>query len=263
MEENHNYEDVIGSVNAPFINKLAEGGALFTDAHGVVHPSQPNYLAIFSGSIQGITDDKCLEGEPPLTTPNLGAALLSKGFTFKGFAQTMPSVGFTGCSYLKSDLTGGKLYARKHAPWVNWQGTKTNNIPSSLSLPMTEFPSDFNKLPDVAFVIPDQDHDMHNIGAPGDSAAIQRGDQWLKENLGAYAEWAKAHNSLLILTFDEDDFREVNRIPTIFYGGLIKPGKYNEKINHYSVLHTIDAMYDLPVFDSKQAVVIKDVWNKN
>lgn len=260
IEENHGYDELIGSADAPFINQLAKAGALFTDAHGVTHPSQPNYLAIFSGSIQGVTDDKCLQSETPYTTPNLAASLIDKGFTFKGYAQTMPSVGFLECEYLKSPITGATLYARKHAPWVNWQGTKTNNIPASLSLPMTAFPKDFSKLPTVAFVIPDMDNDMHNIGAPGDKAAIQRGDQWLKENLSAYVEWAKTHNSLLIVTFDEDDFKPVNHIPTFFVGAQVKPGQYSEKINHYSVLHTIEAMYDLPVADTTNADVITGVW---
>jgi phospholipase C len=260
IEENHGYDELIGSADAPFINQLANAGALFTDAHGVTHPSQPNYLAIFSGSIQGVTDDKCLQNETPYTTPNLAASLIDKGFTFKGYAQTMPSAGFLECEYLKSPITGASLYARKHAPWVNWQGTQTNNIPASLSLPMTSFPKDFSKLPTVAFVIPDMDNDMHNIGAPGDKATIQRGDQWLKENLSAYVEWAKTHNSLLIVTFDEDDFKPVNHIPTFFVGAQVKPGQYSEKINHYSVLHTIEAMYDLPVADTTNADVITGVW---
>jgi phosphatidylinositol-3-phosphatase len=262
IEENHGYDQLIGSKIATFLNQLADSGALFMDSHGVIHPSQPNYLAIFSGSLQGIDGDECLEKKTPYTTPNLGAALINNGFTFKGYAQTMPSAGFTGCSYTISELTGSYLYARKHAPWVNWQGDKKNNFPAALSLPMTGFPQNYDELPTVAFVIPDQDHDMHNIGDPGDSAAIHRGDQWLQDNLGAYAAWAKTHNSLLIVTFDEDDFTTGNRIATIFYGATVKPGKYGERINHYSVLHTLEAMYGLPVADSTGAAEIKDVWKK-
>ena len=49
MEENHSYADIIGSQQAPYINGLAQSGALFTDSHAVTHPSQPNYLELFSG----------------------------------------------------------------------------------------------------------------------------------------------------------------------------------------------------------------------
>src|SRR5271165_251024 len=96
MEENHAFNEVIGNAGAPYINELASGGALFTDSHGVGHPSEPNYLAIFSGNTHGLTDDTCLLSSTPFNTPNLGAALISKGFTFKGYAQTMPSAGYLG-----------------------------------------------------------------------------------------------------------------------------------------------------------------------
>lgn len=262
IEENHGYGALIGSENAPYINELAKQGALFTDSHGVTHPSQPNYLAIFSGSVQNVIGDECLQTRTPFTTPNLGAALINNGFTFKGYAQTMPSAGFLTCNYKISDLTHQYLYARKHVPWVNWLGDRENGISPSLSLTMEDFPKDYSKLPTVAFVIPDMDNDMHNIGEPGDAAAIQRGDKWLKDNLGDYVKWAKKHNSLLIVTFDEDDFKPVNYIPTIFVGANVNAGQYNERINHYNVLHTIEAMYNLPMADTTKATVIKNVWKK-
>lgn len=262
IEENHGYDQIIGSDSAVYINELAREGAVFTNSHGVTHPSQPNYLAIFSGSTQGVTGDQCLQDSASFITPNLAAALIKRGYTFKGFAQTMPSSGFLKCYYKKSKLTDQMLYGRKHCPWVNWLGNKKNEIPSYLSQPMTTFPKDFNKLPSLAFVIPDMDHDMHNLGGPGDSAAIVRGDNWLKKNLSAYIKWAKTHNSLFILTYDEDQFTAQNRIPTIFVGANIKPGKYDEKINHYSVLKTLEAIYGLDFTHNNDAFVIKDVWKK-
>ncbi|MDB5030864.1 alkaline phosphatase family protein [Mucilaginibacter sp.] len=262
IEENHGYNALIGSPNAPYINQLANDGALFTDSHGVTHPSQPNYLALFSGSVQNTIGDECLVTITPYTSPNLGGALIGSGLTFNGYAETMPSAGYLPCNYKISDLTHQYLYARKHVPWANWLGNKVNGISPALSLPMDEFPKDFDKLPTVAFVIPNMDNDMHNIGEPGDAAAIQRGDKWLKDNLGDYANWAKKHNSLLIVTFDEDDFKPVNYIPTIFAGANINKGKYSEKINHYNLLHTIEAMYNLPVSDTTKATVITDVWKK-
>ncbi len=261
MEENHDYNALIGSPNAPYITSLSENGVLFTDSHGITHPSQANYLAIFSGDTQGVKGDECLESVTPYHTANLGAELINNGFTFEGFAQTMPSIGYLPCRYKTSHLTGLTLYARKHVPWVNWQGTGVNNIPPAASLPMTEFPTDYKKLPTVAFVVPDMDYDMHNISFPGDAAAIQRGDKWLKDNLEKYAEWAKTHDSLLIITFDEDDARTAeNHIPTIFYGAHLKPGKYSEHINHYDVLHTLEVMYGLPIATTQNAQTIEDVW---
>ena len=264
IEENHAYSEVIGSLNAPYINSLAKDGALFTNSHGIGHPSQPNYLALFSGSTQGIKGDECLEKITPFKTPNLGAALLKQGYTFKGFAQTMPAAGFLGCTSRSSSITIGHLYARKHTPWVNWLGVGPNLIPDSLSVPMTAFPKNFKKLPTLCFVVPDMDYDMHNIGIPGDAAAIRRGDHWLSDNISSYAEWAKKHNSLLIVTFDEDDYdpQNGNKIPTIFYGEKVVTGQYNTPINHYNLLHTLEAMYGLPSDDKQSASPIDGVWSK-
>jgi acid phosphatase len=264
MEENHAYHQLIGSPNAPYITELAKTGVLCSNAHGIGHPSQPNYLVLFSGSTQGVKGDECLEGITPFKTPNLAAALLDKKLTFKGFAETMPKAGYLDCTYGSSRRTIGHLYARKHTPWVNWIGNGPNAIPAELSVPMTDFPKDFTKLPTVSFVIPDMDNDMHNIGLQGDNAAITRGDTWLKEHLAAYAEWAKKHNSLLIVTFDEDNYdsKNANKIATIFYGAKLIRSEYKNVINHYNVLHTIESMYGLPVTDNVVAVPISGIWGK-
>jgi len=239
MEENHSYSEIIGNSQAPYINSLAGSGALFTNSFAISHPSQPNYLDLFSGSNQGVTDDTC-----PQTFTNVAneeSELLAAGLSFKGYSEGLPKKGSLVC-------TSGE-YARKHVPWTNF-----TNDPSKLSLPYTSFPTDYTKLPTVSWVIPDLLDDMHD-------GTIAEGDTWLNDNLSAYATWAQTHNSLLIVTWDEDDGSEGNRIPTIFVGQMVKPGQYGEKIDHYNVLRTIEAMYGLkPVGNSATAKPIKDVW---
>jgi acid phosphatase len=259
IEENHGFDQIIGAPQAPYINQLASEGALFTNSHGVTHPSQPNYIALFSGSLQGVKGDECL-ADTAFTSPNLGGALLKAGYTFKGYGETMPSEGFKGCYYQKSTLTHASLYGRKHCPWVNWLGDGPNQMADSLSKPMTEFPSDFGQLPTVAFVIPNMDNDMHNNG--GDTVMVRRADDWLRQNLSGYVSWAKDHNSLLILTFDEDNFTKHNQIPTIFVGAHVKPGKYADSINHYNVLRTLEQMYQLQPSGPAKAAPITQVWDK-
>ncbi len=259
VEENHGYDQIIGSDLTPYINKLAREGANFTNAHGLVHPSQPNYIGLFSGSLQGVKDDGCIPVVSPFTTPNLGRALIDAGYSFIGYAQSMPEVGFTGCTYGKSPLNGSPLYGRKHCPWVNWQNAKENGLDGRVvSLPMTAFPDDFNKLPTVAMVIPDLDHDMHNHG--GDPKMIRLADKWLKDNLSDYINWAQSHNSLFILTYDEDNDTWANHIPTIFVGEKVKPGNYNDSISLYHILRTVEQMYSLPPSGDAKASAIINVW---
>jgi PKD repeat protein len=247
--ENHGYSQIIGSPSAPYINSLATDtdGALFTQSFGVEHPSQPNYLDVFSGSNQSvILDFTPFSFLLPFTTANLGAELLQHSRTFTGYSEDLPSVGYTG------DNSG--QYYRKHNPWVNWQGTGTNGIPSSLNQPFTSFPSNYNNLPTVSFVIPNQDHDMHD-------GTIAQADTWLQSNIDGYVQWAKQNNSLLILTFDEDDNGSNNQIATIFVGQMVKLGQYPEHITHYNVLRTVEDMYGLPYAGSSStATPITDCW---
>ena len=107
--ENKDPGEIIGNAAAPYLTGLARAGASFTDAHAETHPSQPNYLALFSGSTQGVTDNGC---DHRLTAPNLGSALLASGRTFAGYSEGLPQAGSTVC-------TAGR-YARKHSPWVNF-----------------------------------------------------------------------------------------------------------------------------------------------
>jgi predicted small lipoprotein YifL len=222
--ENHAYAQIIGSPDAPFINSLARRGALFTRSYAITHPSEPNYLALFSGSTQGIADDGC---PYRFTAPNLAAGLIKAGMSFAGYAEDLPGPGSPACS--------AGDYARKHVPWADF-----SNVPGSVSLPFTSFPAtDFARLPTVSFVIPNLCHDMHDCG-------VATGDAWLSAHIGGYASWAMSHHSLLILTWDEDDDSQGNHITTIFAGQMVRPGRYAEPVTHYSVLATVEAAYGLP-----------------
>ncbi len=222
--ENRSYGQVIGNPAAPFIDSLAQRGALFTNSHAVAHPSEPNYLALFSGSTQGVTDDSCPHS---FSAPNLASGLLAAHDSFAGYAEGLPQTGSGVC-------TAGE-YARKHVPWTDF-----SNIPASVSMPFTAFPAgNFAQLPTVSFVIPDLCDDMHDC-------PVAAGDAWLKTHIGPYANWAMNHDSLLIVTWDENDGSPGNQIPTIFAGQQVKPGLYTDSITHYSVLRTVEDAYRLP-----------------
>jgi len=245
--ENHSFGEIVGSASAPYINSLAAQGATFTSSFAIEHPSQPNYADLFSGANQGMTNDTCLVGSP-LASDNLGSQLIAANFSFTGYSEDLPSAGSTIC------ISG--LYARKHNPWVNF-----SNVPVASNQPLTSFPSDFSTLPTLAFVIPNQCNDMHNSSGCA-STPIVNGDTWLQAHLDDYAQWAKTHNSLLVLTWDEDDSSQSNQILTIFNGAMVIPGNYAETINHYSVLATLEAMYGLTqIGGAIGKTAITDVWD--
>lgn len=238
IEENHSYSEVIGSPAAPYINSLAAKGALFAQSYAITHPSQPNYLDLFSGFNQGVNNDSCPHY---FATDNLELYLLNASLTFAGYSEDLPSIGSLVC-------TSG-AYVRRHAPWVNF-----TNIPTTTNLPYSYFPTDYTTLPSLSFVIPNLNNDMHN-------GTIQQADSWLQQHLDAYVQWALTHNSLLIMTFDEDDSSQGNRIATIFIGQMVVPGVYSELINHFNLLRTLEDMYDLPYAGvSGSYHPITDVW---
>lgn len=229
--ENKGFTDIIGNADAAYINSLVPQGALMTQSYGMGHPSQPNYLQLFSGSNQGVTDNSTPHA---FSTPNLRSALAAQGHSFTGYSESLPSAGFTGSAF--STVPGQNQYERKHNPWVNWQGAASNAVPAAENQPFSAFPADYTLLPSVAIVVPDERHNMHD-------GSIAAGDAWLQANLQAYATWAQTHDSLLILTFDEDSGNDNNRIVTLLLGPMVLPGSYGQTVNHLNVLSTVAALY--------------------
>jgi hypothetical protein len=240
--ENEGYGEIVGSPSAPYITSLANQWANMTQSFAITHPSQPNYLALFSGSTQGVTGDECPVN---FSDTSLGGQLLEKGLTFTGYSESMPSDGFTGCYATPDNLQSGYLYFRKHAPWPDF-----NDVPASDNLvypgPLRSPPSAFT------WITPNMCDDMHDC-------SVSMGDAWAKKNLPKLIAWDKTHDGVLILTFDENDGSPGNQITTILAGN-VKPGQYAQKITHYSVLRTIEDVFGLkPLLNAKTAAAIKNV----
>jgi acid phosphatase len=238
IEENHSYEQIIGSPQAPYINSLARAGALFTDSHAITHPSEPNYMALTSGSTHGLSSDACPFGT---SQASLGSELIAAGLSYADYSESMPSQGYHGCS-------SGE-YARRHNPAANYTG-----LPAAANATFAAFPRHFTALPTVSLVVPNLQDDMHD-------GTIAQGDSWLRDHLNGYLTWARNHNSLLIVTWDENDFGPGNHIATIFAGAHVKPGRYGELVTHYRVLRTIEQAYGLkPLGSSADTAPVTDVF---
>ena len=221
IEENRSFKSIIGNKNAPYMNYLAERGILFTNSHYISRPSQPNYIVLFSGHLHGISSNRI---HPKINAPNLYTALNEVGATFICYSEDLPYTGYNGVGY--------ESYVRKHNP-----STQFTTVPHYINQPFTNFPENFNQLPAVSFVIPNQDHNAHD-------GSIEDADRWLYNNMARYEEWALNNNSLLIVTFDEPE-TNLNgaTIPTIFYGANIHPKLCSYYIDHISIVKFILDMY--------------------
>lgn len=261
IEENKAPSQILGDPCCPFITSLAAGGANLVNAFAVTHPSQPNYIALFSGSQQGVTDN-AVHAHSQFTAPNLGSKLREKGYRFAGYSEGLPYPGYDGTTDQEY-----YPYARRHNPWVNWQAddapppraaNPTGKLPPQINRPFDDFPqgqtADYSALPEVSIVIPNNLNNMHDAGR-------EAGDQWLRDHLADFAQWAQQNNGLLIVTFDEDDGSHGNRIATVLFGAAVQPGVYSQRVDHYDVLRTLEEMYALPqTAGTLTAATIDDVW---
>jgi phosphatidylinositol-3-phosphatase len=231
MLENVGYDNVIGSSNAPYINNtLLAQGTLFTNSFGIRHPSLPNYLALFAGSTLWVTNDHCINENPPngpFNAPNLYSELKKVGKTALGYMESLPYDGYTGC-----EVNG---YVQKHNPFMFFNAGTVNKVPYSASVVYSgPYPSTA-QWPNFAMISPNEKHDMHN--GKTIPAQVTSGDTWLSQNLPPLITYAKKNNGLVIVTMDESMGQHV---PTILVGAGIPRGKrVPQSINHYNVTKTI------------------------
>jgi hypothetical protein len=223
MLENVGYS-VVGSSSAPYFNRLASECGLATNYLAVSHPSLPNYIALTSGSTQGITDD----GEPsahPLNTPSIFSEL---GSNWRTLAQSMP----TACDH----VTSGD-YAARHNPAVYYttiaSACKRNDVP--LSLPL-------NLSAKYTIVVPNICDDMH-------SCPVSTGDRWLSQYVPQILSSAQyqSRSLALFITFDENDSDASNQVPTLVIAPSTPRGeRVGARFTHYSLLKTTETLLDVP-----------------
>jgi len=233
MMENHAYGQVIGNhAGAPYINQLAGQFGLAANYFGVAHPSLPNYLALAGGDTFGITDDclSCFVSGPNLVVDRIAAS----GRTWRAYMEQLPSECFLGDAY---------PYAQRHNPFIYFDDIRTTgqcgNIVAFSSL-AADLASSATTA-DYIWITPDVCHDTHDC-------SVTAGDSWLASvvpeiiNSPAYA----TQNSLLVITWDEDDYSQNNRVPTLVVARSVPAGFVsNTKYDHYSLVRTIEEAWDL------------------
>jgi len=234
--ENKEYGSVIGDSSAPYINSLANKYGLATNYTAVSHPSLPNYLALWSGSTQGKTDDGTYNFTKGRT---LADQIEASGRSWHVAAENVPLGCFTGSTHSGGE-DGSGTYARKHEPAISWTSVSTN--PSRCDN-ITDFTHFSPSLGNFWFIAPNLCHDMHDC-----SVAI--GDAWLKGFLpGILNSAAYKSNGLIVLTFDEGSSGTGGggKVATILISPKAKTSfTSNHAHNHYSLVRTIEKLWGMP-----------------
>ncbi|MBI1796265.1 MAG: hypothetical protein HY076_04720 [Candidatus Eisenbacteria bacterium] len=245
--ENKSYTQVR---TQPYMASLIARGSELANYFAITHPSQPNYLILWSGSTQGVTNDVCPPANwvaPGYTTENFGHALEAAGKTWKSYAEDLPEPASTVCSQ--------GLYLRRHCPWTYFANlNKYNERPYS----DLAFDIHFQTLPDLAFVIPNNCDNTHNSGC-----GVSVGDTWLANNVPAMLD-AVGPNGCVIVTWDEDDNSSGNHVECVWAGPRIK-SNYQETTgyNHYDLGATISTALGITPFagfGAQTTNLISNIW---
>lgn len=234
--ENKAYESIVGNSAAPYLNRLIARFGLAARYEAVAHPSEPNYLALFSGSTQGVTDD----GVHDLPGRNLADELEEHGRSWRVFAENVPLGCFTG-SAAAGGPDGPGTYARKHEPAISFVDIARNQ---ARCRNITDFSHFDPAAADFELIIPNLCHDMHDC-----SVAV--GDAFLRSFVPHITDSAAFSDGVLFITWDEGTVGPGGgHVATIVVSRRVRSGTVSRvPHDHYSLLRTIETALGIGCLD--------------
>jgi hypothetical protein len=235
--ENKEEGRVLGTRDAPFLGRLADRGGVAARSYGVRHPSLPNYVALVSGSTQGITDD-CTDCTA--NAPNIADQLERRHGTWGAYLEGLPRT----CA--RPAFAG--RYAKKHDPFAYDGAIAASPTRCRRRMPLSRLAGDIrrDRLPDFAFVAPNLCNDTHDCG-------VAAGDRFLARIVPG-VESALGPHGFLVITYDEGASdrgccggSRGGRIATVVVGPDVRPGaRMTRPIDHYGVLGSIEDALGVP-----------------
>jgi len=228
VEENHNYSEVVGSSDMPYLNSLISQYGLATQYFADAHPSMPNYLMLTTGQMETFDDN--FTGT--ISDDNIVRELVKAGKTWKAYEESIPAP-----AYLGPDQSP---YVRRHDPFSYLSDVQNSATQAANIVPFTQFASDLagNTLPQYAFVAPNVNDDAHN-------GTLAAADSWLQNNVPALlTNPAFQASGLLIITFDESEDSDLENggghVATVIISSQAKKGYQSKTMyQHQSLLRLI------------------------
>lgn len=187
VEENHSYSDAIGNSAMPYLNNLASQYGSATQYFANTHPSIGNYFMLTTGQI--VTNDDAFTGT--VSVDNIARDLIASGKTWKSYAESIPSQGYTGGDSYP--------YAKRHNPFAYFTDVVNSSSQVQNLVSLSQFNSDLanNQLPNFSFLVPNLLDDAHD-------GPLQLADAWLQQNIAPLISSAAFQkDGLLIIVFDE------------------------------------------------------------
>jgi phosphatidylinositol-3-phosphatase len=225
LMENEDFGSIMGSSSAPYINSLANSYGLATDYSAISHPSLPNYIALTSGSTQGIADDSDPSSHP-LNVPSIFSELAS------GASRSLEQDMTSNCA-------GGSAgeYAVRHNPEAYY--TNLGSDCGNYDVPLGVAPDLSTRF---TFVTPNLINDMHD-------GTISDGDKFLQAFVPALMATPQyqSGNTAIFITWDEGTGSSGNQVPCIVISPYTHGVKDATPYTHYSLLRTTEELLGLPL----------------
>lgn len=244
--ENHDYAEIVGSSNAPYINSLISQYALATNYKDTNHPSLPNYLHMISGADQypGFVDvDPTQWPYFPADQPNLGTQLETAGIKWRSYQESMA----TPCK-----LTSDGSFAPKHDPFLYFKDMQTDaNLCAQRNVDYSMFAADLaTNTYRYMWITPNLTSDGHDPSTD-QATGMRNSDMWLSVEVPKIlASDAYQAGGILFITWDEAEGRtgDLDRIPMIVISKLVKqPGMTSATaFDHGTYLATVEDLLGLP-----------------
>jgi acid phosphatase len=235
VEENHGFSSIIGSADMPFYNQLASSYALLTNYTGVSNPSEPNYLAMTSGSIWDNPQDKS-QNDGTYPGPTVADQLVARGIGWKAYAEDLPHA----CDL--TDDFSPQNYDVNHNPFMYFDSIRNSPAQCARDVPFTQFAPDLasGAAPPFIFVAPNLINDMHD-------GSLQQGDAWLQAAFAAiFASTWYRQGGVVVVTFDESDGSS-DQLPVVVVSAKTRGvGRVSTPMDHYGLLRGIEETYGLP-----------------
>lgn len=230
-----------------FLQARAAEGTVLTQYFAVAHPSQPNYVAMISGSTAGALTDNPIT----LDRPHIGQSL---GSRWRVYADDYPALPGK-CNLIKQD----GLYVRRHVPFLSFKDVQQGTCSQITTFARLAADVDHNAVPAFAMIVPNLKHDGHK------PATMKDANDWLNAQIAPLlGKPAFAKDTVFIVTFDEDDSMNAqnNRVFTVLWGDHVQHGTRAEVYDHEDLLATMAALLGVtpPPFDEAGVRPIGGIW---
>jgi hypothetical protein len=247
--ENHDYNEVVGSPNAPYLNSLIDQYGLATNYFDSgTHPSLPNYLYMISGDKQypGVIDVNP-DTFPyfPSDADNLGHQMTQAGIEWRSYQEDMG----TPCN-----LDAAGKYAPKHDPFLYFSNIQEdpNGLCAQRNVDYSEFPADLAAgTYQYMWITPNLVNDGHDP-SKDPVKGLKQSDAWMATEVPKILDSAAYKNGgVIFITWDEAEGRngdDKDQIPMIVVSPKIKSAGYKSatKLTHASYLATMEELYGVP-----------------